>query len=56
MDRNIISIDKVIPEKGYISGNVVLCTNRFNTIKNNLSLEELNKYIPAFYDKIMNCE
>lgn len=55
-DRNIISIDKVIPEKGYISGNVVLCTNRFNTIKNDLSLEELNKYIPAFYDKIMNCE
>lgn len=54
-DRNIISLDKVIPERGYVAGNVVLCSNRFNTVKNDLSLEELSLYIPSFYNKLINC-
>jgi hypothetical protein len=29
-------LDKVIPERGYVAGNVVLCSNRFNTVKNDL--------------------
>jgi predicted GNAT family acetyltransferase len=53
---NAISLDKVIPENGYVKGNVVLCSNRFNTIKHNLNLEELKKYIPLFYKRLNKCK
>ena len=52
-DRENLSIDKIIPEKGYVIGNVVLCTVRGNTIKNDLNLEEIKKWLPPWYKKIM---
>lgn len=52
--KDTISFDKIIPEKGYTKGNVVLCSNKFNMVKNNLTLEELALYIPLFYNKIIN--
>lgn len=47
-----VSVDKVIPELGYVKTNVVLCTQRANTIKNNLTLEEMKLWMPAWYARI----
>lgn len=47
-----LSIDRVDNEKGYHADNVVLCTSRFNTIKSNMTLEEIRKWMPAIYEKI----
>ena len=38
---NSPSLDKIIPEKGYIKGNVWVISNRANTLKNDASLQEL---------------
>ena len=35
------SLDKIIPEKGYIKDNVWVISNRANTLKNDASLQEL---------------
>ena len=35
------SLDKIIPEKGYIKGNVWVISNRANTLKNDASIQEL---------------
>jgi hypothetical protein len=35
------SLDRIIPEKGYIKGNVIFVSHRANTIKSNLSLNEM---------------
>lgn len=39
--ENSYSLDKIIPELGYVKGNVWVISNRANVIKNNASLEEL---------------
>lgn len=39
--ENSYSLDKIIPELGYVKGNVWVISNRANTIKNNASLSEL---------------
>lgn len=51
--RDALSIDKIIPEKGYVKGNVVLCLNRINMAKNDLSLEEIKEWMPKWYKKII---
>ena len=48
------SIDKVIPEKGYVRGNIVWCLNRVNLIKNNMTLEEMKAWTPEWYRRIKN--
>lgn len=45
------SIDRIIPELGYVKGNVVVISNRANRIKNNSSLKEM-KRIVGFYEKL----
>ena len=45
---NTWSIDRIIPEKGYVKGNVVIVSWRANRLKNNATLEELEK-IYKFY-------
>lgn len=54
LHRDSLSIDKIVPEKGYIRGNVVLTTHRINTCKNDLSLEEIEKWMPEWYKRIEN--
>ena len=50
---NALSIDKISPEKGYIKGNVVLCTYKSNTIKTNLTLDEIRAWLPGWHKRIL---
>lgn len=52
--RCSLSIDKIVPENGYVQGNIVFCTSRVNTAKSNFSLEEMKKYMPSWYQKLLN--
>lgn len=45
--ENSPSLDRIIPEKGYVKGNILIISHRANTIKNNATVEELEK-IAAF--------
>ena len=45
------SLDRLIPELGYVKGNVVVVSNRANTIKRDATPEELMK-IAKFYEKV----
>lgn len=51
-----LSADRIDNTKGYVKGNVVFCCRRVNTIKSNLTLEELEEYIPKWYERIKNYE
>lgn len=42
---NSISIDRLIPELGYVKGNVAIISHKANTIKSNGSIEELEKVL-----------
>ena len=39
------SLDKIIPKKGYIKGNVWVISNRANTLKNDATLQELKTLV-----------
>ena len=43
--KNNASIDRLIPEKGYIKSNCRIISHRANTIKNDATLEELKMII-----------
>lgn len=51
-DRNTLSVDKIIPSKGYTKGNIVLCTFRSNVAKNDFTLEEMKKWMPEWAKRI----
>jgi hypothetical protein len=40
---NSPSLDRIIPSLGYVKGNIKVISHRANALKNNASLEELNK-------------
>lgn len=52
LHRYSLSIDKIIPERGYINGNFVFTINKINTCKNDLSLEEIKKWMPNWFERI----
>lgn len=39
------SLDKIVPEKGYVKGNVWVISARANQLKSNASLSELKKLV-----------
>lgn len=49
LSDNSVSLDRFDNTKGYIAGNVLLCLNKFNTIKNNISLKEMKEWMPGLY-------
>lgn len=53
-NRNGLSADKIVPSKGYVLGNVVFCTSKINVCKNDLSLDEIQKWMPEWYQRIQN--
>lgn len=48
-----ISLDRIHPNRGYIIGNVIFCTIRANSIKLNQTLDELQEWMPLWYDRLM---
>lgn len=42
--ENSYSLDKIIPEKGYVKGNIQVISRKANAVKNNLTLEELELF------------
>lgn len=46
------SIDRIIPEKGYVKGNIIVVSFKANTMKSNATLEEI-KQLYDFYSKII---
>lgn len=52
LQRDNLSIDKIIPENGYVLANIVFTTHKINTCKNDLSLTQMSKWMPEFFFKI----
>lgn len=50
--RNSLSVDKIIPELGYIKSNLVFCTTKVNTCKSDISLDEMKEWMPWWYEKV----
>lgn len=58
-ERNIKTIDRVDSTKGYVSGNIVPCTSKINSLKNNLlehkdtrlfeSVHDLKRFVDILY-------
>lgn len=49
-----ISVDKLIPNKGYTVGNIVLCTQSMNTMKLNMSISEFIDHLKSIKDGLNN--
>jgi hypothetical protein len=47
------SLDRIIPEKGYVEGNVIVVCNIANRVKSDSSIEVLKKVL-NFYKKLKN--
>jgi DNA-directed RNA polymerase subunit RPC12/RpoP len=50
------SVDKIIPNLGYVKGNVVWCLDRINLIKNDTTLDEMKIWMPEWYRRIVENE
>ena len=50
--RNQLSVDRIIPENGYTKENIVFCLYIVNNAKTDLTIDELRKWIPDWYNKI----
>lgn len=46
------SIDRHVPERGYVKENIVIMSNRANILKNNGSLEEFKMLVKYLTEKI----
>lgn len=51
-DWNSPSVDRVIPELGYVKGNIVVMSKKANTMKNNATIEELKTFCTNMLDFI----
>ena len=45
------SLDRIIPSKGYVKGNIIVVSHKANSIKNNATVEEIKK-VYDFYKSI----
>lgn len=50
---NSPSIDRIIPELGYVKGNIIIISNKANRIKSDSNLDELLK-VANFYKNLIN--
>jgi hypothetical protein len=51
--RDAFSIDRVDFKLGYTPDNVVLCTYKANTIKTDVTLEEMKEWMPLWYERVI---
>ena len=49
---NSPSVDRIIPEKGYVPGNIIVVSNKANGIKSNATPDEIIK-VGKFYKKLL---
>lgn len=49
---NTPSLDRIVPERGYVKGNIVVVSHRANSIKNNATLAELRRIVAFYADKM----
>lgn len=49
---NSPSFDRINPDKGYVSGNVIVVCNLANRIKSNATVDQL-KRVAAFYEQLI---
>lgn len=47
------SVDRIIPELGYVKGNVIVISHMANAIKQNATPEQIRK-VADFYDRLIN--
>jgi hypothetical protein len=50
--RDSLSVDKIVPENGYVEGNVVLCISRANFVKLDCTLDEMANWMPGWHERI----
>lgn len=50
------SVDRIDSSKGYIKGNVVICEDKINIMKSNLSIEEFKERIMNIYNNLNNID
>ncbi len=50
--RDSLSVDRIVPEVGYVEGNVVLCTRLANSVKTDLTLIELGLWLPGWHQRL----
>lgn len=49
---NVVSLDRIQPHLPYTKDNVVLCTQRVNTMKGDATLEELKLWMPDWHARL----
>lgn len=50
--RNAFSVDRVDSTLGYDPDNIVLCTYKANTVKTDITLEEMKEWMPGWYARV----
>jgi hypothetical protein len=50
--KSSLSVDKIVPELGYVRTNVVLVTKRANVIKNDMTLDEMREWMPTWFARL----
>ena len=50
--RHRATVDKIIPENGYTVGNIVWCSRRANFIKSDLTLNEMELWMPNWFNRL----
>lgn len=45
------TLDRIVPERGYVPGNVVVISMRANRLKSDAAVDELRR-IASFYDQL----
>lgn len=53
LSNNSPSVDRIDPAKGYVKGNVVVVSNKANSIKRDATIDELKKMVD-FYENLMS--
>ena len=49
---NSPTFDRLVPERGYVAGNVIVVSHKANAMKNNAALHEMKRLV-AFYEKVL---
>ena len=50
--RKALTVDRINAAKGYVADNIVLCSWRANTIKNDLTMDELQRWVPSWWQRL----